>query len=157
MSMQPPRLRPTVLSLMVLTAILAVSWSMCLGIGHLTIYGVNVKGEKRWRDEAHEWEARQELEKAANSRRSAGEWAQRNSRSLAHITTALGLIGAGVVFGGLGLSVRTHCGTRYRTLPRWVHALSDIGIGLGAIVSVGLFLGFVAYIGIMVFVVATSE
>ena len=52
-------------------ATLAVAWSMCLGIGHLTIYPANIRGERLHREAALIWETRAQAHKAADCRREA--------------------------------------------------------------------------------------
>jgi hypothetical protein len=88
-----PRVRLTVQRLMAVVATLTVSWSMCLGIGNLTIYRPNVQGESSDREEALWWETRHEAAKAADSRRKSEEWARRNAESLAYIITPSALSG----------------------------------------------------------------
>jgi hypothetical protein len=146
--------------MMAATATLAVSWSMCLGIGHMSIYRANVQGERAYREEALIWEARQRAEKAADCRRKAEEWARRNEQSLAYIITALSLIGLAIAFGAtarLGLAVKARYQRRNLIEPPWVDALTNACSTLGVLVLVGFGLGCTAYVGIMLFVVATSE
>jgi hypothetical protein len=95
--MRAPRPRFTVRSIMVVIATLAVSWPMCLGVGHMTIYRANVPGERARREYALFWEARDEVGKAADQRREAEVWARRNEVSLPYIITALSLIGSGMI------------------------------------------------------------
>jgi len=142
---------------MVVTATLAVSWSMCLGIGHLTIYPANVHGERREREEALIWEARQEVGKAADCRRKADELGRRNAESLAYIITALSLTGLGIILGGLGLAVKAGYKPRNLVRPRLVDALADVGLTMGTVLLVGFAVGCIAYVGLMLFVLATSE
>jgi hypothetical protein len=133
---------------------------MCLGIGHLGIYRANVQGERACREEALIWEERQEAGKAADCRREAEEWARRNAESLAYIITALSLIGLVIVLGAtasLGLAVKAQYRRRNLVEPPWMDALTDACLTLGVLVLVGFGLGCIAYVGVMLFVAATSE
>jgi hypothetical protein len=158
--MRPPRLRLTVKRIMVAIATLAVSWSVCLGIGHLSIYPANVRGERAYREEALFWEKRQKPVPAAEYRLRAEEAARRNAESRASIITTLSLMGLVIVLGAtasLGLAVKARYRRRNLVSPPWVDALVDACLTLGAIVLVGFALGCIAYVGILLFVVATSE
>jgi hypothetical protein len=163
-----PCVRFTVRRLMVVVAILAVSWSMCLGIGHLGLYWVNSKFVRDAREEATIWEKRAEDAGTWEKRREAGEAAEwwlrqaeevagRNSESLANGVTALILVTVGIVSGGLGLSARAWYRTWNSARPCWVDVLADACLSLSASVLVGFALGCIAYVGIFVFVVTTSE
>jgi hypothetical protein len=146
--------------MMVATATLAVSWSMCLGIGHLSTYRANVRGERAYREEALIWETTREIGKAADCRQKAEQWARRNAESRSYIITALSLLGLAIVLGAtasLALAVKAEYRRRNLAHPLWVDALADTCLILGAIVLVGFGLGCVAYLGLLVFVVATTE
>jgi hypothetical protein len=138
-----PQVRLTVQRLMAVVATLGVSWSMCLGIGHLTIYRPNVQGERSDKEEALWWETRQEPAKAAYSRRKAQEWARRNAESLAYIITAFSLVGLGVVLGGFGLAIKANSWRWDLVDANRADALANACLGLGTVVLAGL--GSVSY------------
>ena len=109
--MRLPRVRVTVRRIMRVTATVAVTWSMFLGIGHLTIYRANVEGERAYMEEALVWETRQQSDKAADCRRQAEQWARRNAESLVYIITTLSLTALGIVTRGLSLAVNARSKT----------------------------------------------
>jgi hypothetical protein len=156
-TMRPPRLRFTVRRMMVVTATLAASWSMCLGIGHLTIYRANVQGERADMEEALMWETRQESAKAADCRRKAAEWARRNVESFLYIITALSLTALGIVTRGLSLAFKARSKTENLVHRPLMDACVGVCLTLSKICLVGLALGCYGYLVAMLFVVVTAE
>jgi hypothetical protein len=154
------RLRLTVRKIMVAIATIAVAWSMCLGIGHMTIYRANVRGEIAYREAALLGEARHDAAEAAERRQQADELANRNAESLAYILTTFSLIALAIVLGaiaGIGLWAQALYRKRDRVEPPWIGILARACSVLGVIVLFGFGLGCIAYFGGMMLVLATSE
>src|SRR5262249_25128001 len=95
-TMQLPRVRLTVQTMMVVIATLAVSWSMCFGTGHLTLLVANFRAVEHYTQEAILWEAEHNAAKAEDRRRMAERYALLNAESLDSVRTALSLIAFGV-------------------------------------------------------------
>jgi hypothetical protein len=154
------RLRITVRKIMVAIATIAVAWSMCLGIGHLTNHRTSMQVEVAYREAARLWDAKQDTAKAAERRRQAEELANQNAESLAYILMTFSLIGLVVVLGataGIGLLAQALYRKRNRVAPRWVDIVARTCSAVGVIVMVGFALGCIAYFGITMFVAVTRE
>ena len=143
--------------MLVVTATLAVSWSMLLGIGHLSIYRANVRGERAYMEEALMWETRLESDKAADCRQKAKEWAQRNAESRLYIITALSLTVLGVVTRGLGLVAKAHSKSSSLSRRPLLDACVGACLSLSKICLLGLALGCFGYLVGMFFVLITGE
>jgi hypothetical protein len=143
--------------MMIVIATLAVSWSMCFGIGHLTLFLANFHAVEHCTQEAILWEAEHNAEKVQDRRRMAERYARLHAQSLAYISTALSLIAVGVASGGLGTAAKALYRRRNEAQPQWVGALANTCRTVGGIVLVGLAVGFIAYVALMLFVRVTSE
>ena len=150
-------LRFTVRRLMVGIATLAVSWAMCLGIGHLSIYRANVEGERSDRKIAATLEKENKANLAAEWLVTAEEIGRRNQESRKYIFAALGLIALGLIAGGLRLALRRRSGNRAPDGCRLANAFAAACLTIAVIMLVGLALGGVAYLVAMAFVILTAE
>lgn len=139
------------------TATLAVSWSMFLGISHIPKYNDNLDYEKYFREQEAIWQARNETVLAEDSRRKAREAAQLNQVSLTHGVTALSLTVLGIVSGGLGLAIRVLYGARKSLRPGFAKALATACTTVATILLAGLTFGGIAYIVAMLFVIAFDD
>jgi hypothetical protein len=143
--------------MMVVTATLAVSWSMCLGIGHLTIYRANVQAERAYMESALICETRQEMVEAVDWRRRADDAARENAESRRYIVTALSLTVLAIVAGGLSLAVKTVYHTRNLVRRSLVDTCIGACLTLSKICLVGLALGCLGYLAVILIVAVTSE
>ena len=155
--MRLPRVRFTVGRLMVGIATLAVSWCMCLGIGHLTIYRSNVAGETYDRETAVSYELENNSDLAAPWRRMSEEYAWRNQESRIHILTALSLTSLGLAAGGITLAIRSRFGPSVKVRRGLAYRLDAACSTIAAIVLIGLAIGGVAYMGGMLLVLVTLD
>jgi hypothetical protein len=155
--MRLPRVRVTVRRMMVVSATLAVSWSMCLGIGHLTIYRANVEGERAYMESARACETRHEMLEAVDWRRMAEDLARRNAESRSYIVTALSLTVLAILAGGLSLAVKTVYHSRNLVRRSLVDTCVGACLTLSKICLVGLALGCFGYLAVGLMVALTSE
>jgi len=150
-------LRLTVSRLMIGVATLAVSWAMCLGIGHLSIYRANVEGERYDRNIAATLKQENKQDLAAEWLARADEVGRLNRESRKYIFTFLSLIASGLIAGGMRLAIGGRLGKR---------ALARLGLAttfaaafqtIAVIMLVGLAIAGVAYAVGLAFVILTAE
>ncbi len=154
------RVRLTVRKIMVAIATIAVAWSMCLGIVHLTNHRAKLQVEAAYRAMALLSEASHDAAKAAESRQRAEELAARNAESLAYIVTTFSLLALVVVLGvtaGIGLWAKALYRKRNRVEPPWVDIVAHRCSAVGVILLLGFAFGCTAYFGFVMFVLATSK
>jgi hypothetical protein len=143
--------------MMVVTATLAVSWSMCLGIGNLTIYRANVEAERAYMEWALVCETRHEMVEAVDWRRMAEDAARRNAQSRSYIVTSLSLTVLAIVAGGLSFAVKKVYHTRNLVQSSMVDTCVGACLTFSKICFVGLALGCFGYVAGMLIVAVTSE
>ena len=155
--MRLPRVRFTVRRMMVVIATLAVSWPMFVGIGHLTIYRANLQSEAIYREAAATLQVERKDDLAADWRRRAEETAQMNRETWSHVVTLSVLVGLGIILGGLGLMLRTRYGSVSSARPVPVNAVAAVCSAGMKIVFAGLILGGIAYVGLLLLVLAGDD
>jgi len=150
-------LRLTVRRLMIGVATLAVSWAMCLGIGHLCIYRANVAGEMYDRNTAATLEKENKADLASEWLAKAEKVGRLNQESRRHIFTFVSLIASGLIAGGIRLAIGGWLGNRAPDGRGLTNTLAAACLTIAVIMLVGLALGGVAYVAVMAFVILTAE
>jgi hypothetical protein len=155
--MRPLRPRFTLRTMIGVIATLAVSWAGCSGFGHMTIYGSNRRGERAEWEDARIWAIKKDERRAADSMRSAAEWARRNRESRNSIVTAGALGALGVVLLGVWLALAAWQARRRHEVSRAATRLRRACSTGATILLVGLALGCAEYAAGMLVVLITSE
>ena len=155
--MRIPRLGVTVRSMMKATAILAVSWCMLLGIANLIVYVDHARLERKHREGAAIWEAKNEPGHAASEREVADEQMRMKQDSLSRGFTALALIALGGTASLIGLAIRARYSPGSSAHNGRVKAFVTLCSGVAKIVFVSLAIGGIIYIGILLLVLAGND
>ncbi len=152
--MRSPRVRFTVRGMMVVTATLAISVCMFLGVANLIAYVGHAGLERDRRKDAAIWEAKGEPGRASESRESADLQARLKQGCLSRGATTLALLGLGIGLQCFVLAVRATYGAESLDRSGLVKALAEASSVGTKVLLVALVLAGVAYVVCMLLILA---
>jgi hypothetical protein len=143
--------------MMVVTATLAVSFFMFLGIASLVVYREGVRSEEYFRESAAVLKVRGEAAHAAEWQEMADEMARQRRHELSYSVTTLGLVELGIVLAGIGTALRVRFGPRGSARPGWTDALCSACSTGAMVLLIGFAIGGIAYVGILLLVLVGND